>query len=270
MKILISGAKGFIATHLINSLTGKHDVYTISREDKNGALSENNYVIDLSETESVKENLNQDFFGQHFNLIIHCAAVLSEKDNMDIRTFHKNNSITESMIHIAHVTNAERLINISTIGVYPNITGTYTEESPVEPSFNHECLYSLSKMCSEELFKFYLKGRTQVVNIRLGQVYGNGMRADRIYSMMKEELERNNEITVFGNGERMSNFVSIGYLMEKMCQIIEKKDIQGTFNLGEKNMIIIDECGNASSTIKLLEQGIKSKVIIDSSKINNI
>lgn len=277
MKILITGANGFIAGHLINSLKEKHDVYTISRKNRDGTPSETNYEIDLSETENVKDNLKQDFFGQNFNLIIHCAAVLSEKDNMDINTFHKNNAITESMIHIANVTNAERLINISTIGVYPNISGTYTEESAVEPSFNHECLYSLSKICSEELFKFYLKGRTQVVNIRLGQVYGDGMRTDRIYSMMKEELEKSNEITVFGNGERISNFVSIKYLLKKMGQIIQNKGIEGTFNLGEKNMsyydlasMIIEEYGNTSSTIKLLEQGIKSQVIVDSSKVNNL
>lgn len=277
MKILITGANGFIGTHLRNHLKNFHDVYTISRKSTNEIPSGHNYEVDLSDTKYVAEHIDQDFFNQNFDIIIHCAAVLSDRNNKDISVFHQNNAITESMIYIADVIKAKRLINISTIGVYPNISGTYNEESAVEPSVNHECLYGLSKICSEELFKFYLKSETQVINLRLGQVYGFGMRSDRIYSIMKDELKESNTITVFGKGERVSNFVSIGYLIKKMDQIIEGKEIIGTYNLGENNMsyynlaeMIIKEYGNSSSKIILNENGIRSKVIIDSAKINSL
>jgi UDP-glucose 4-epimerase len=277
MNILITGVNGFIGKHLKNYFKSEHEIYTISRVIGNDGLSANNYEIDLSDVKAVKDNFTEHVFRKNMDLIIHCAAVLSGADNKDISVFHKNNAITESMIHITAAVKATKFINISSIGVYPNISGTYTEQSAIEPSMNHECLYSLSKVCSEELFKFYLKDTVMVINLRLGQVYGLGMRDDRIFAIMKDELRRDNAITVFGNGERISNFVSIAYCVDKIGTIIKNNKVQGTFNLGERNLsyyglaeMIIKEFGNSSSEIILNEKGVKSKVIIDSSKIADI
>ena len=277
MKILITGVNGFIGNHLKKHFTDKHEIFTISR-NKSNLESKNEIVIDLSNFQNIKENFNKSVFEKQIDVIIHCAAVLSGiNDNKDISVFHENNAITESMIHIANVLNVSKFINISTIGVYPNKTGIYNENSAIEPSINHECLYSLSKICSEELFKFYLKDKLQIINIRLGQVYGEGMRQDRTFSIMKEELTTKNTITVFGNGERVSNFVSIDYLMTKINEILDHNKIEGTYNLGEKNLsytelaeMLIKESGNSSSKIILIEKGVNAKVNIDSLKIETI
>jgi nucleoside-diphosphate-sugar epimerase len=277
MNILITGTNGFIAKYLRSHFEDKHVVYSISRKTKLGVQLINEFEVDLSNLNFVKEVFSKQISRKKIDVIIHCAAVLSGSDNKDIEVFHINNAITESMIHIAEITKAPKFINISSIGVYPNTTGTYTEKSAVEPSVNHECLYGLSKVCSEELFKFYLKAVSQVINLRLGQVYGQGMRNDRIFSLMKDELKKNNTITVFGNGERISNFLSIGYLINKIDEIIHNTEISGTFNLGEKNIsyaeladMIIKEFGNDSSKIILDESGLASRVIIDCSKINSL
>jgi nucleoside-diphosphate-sugar epimerase len=277
MNILITGVNGFIGKHFRNHFQVGHEIFTISRKSDKSSLSANDYEVDLSDVNFVKQNFTADIFKQNMDVIVHFAAVLSGSDNKDITIFYRNNAITESMIHIAGITQATKFINISSIGVYPNITGTYNEQSAIEPSMNHECLYSLAKVCSEELFKFYLKDTTQIVNLRLGQVYGKGMRDDRIFSIMKDELKRENSITVFGNGERNSNFVSIEYCINKIYEIIQKDEVQGTFNLGEKNLsyvdlaeMIIKEFGNSTSKIILNKKGVKSKVIIDCSKINSL
>ena len=103
------------------------------------------------------------------------------------------------------------------------------------------------------------------------------MREDRIYSIMKNELKRDNKITVYGRGERISNFVSIDYLVKKMDKILNNKKIEGTYNLGEKNLsykylaeMIIKKYGDNSSKVVLKQNGVKSKVIIDSSKIEKL
>ena len=143
MKILITGSNGFIGKYLRNHFQAEHEIYTISRKTDNANVSINDYEIDLSDVNFVKENFTDAVFKQKMDVIIHCAAVLASIDNKDITVFHKNNAITESMIHIAGITKALKFINISTIGVYPNISGTYNEQSVIEPSMNHECLYSL-------------------------------------------------------------------------------------------------------------------------------
>jgi nucleoside-diphosphate-sugar epimerase len=278
MNILITGANGFIGRYLKEYFQARNNkVFTISRKLNSSNNAANDYVADLSDINFIKNNFTENIFGEKIDAIVHCAAILSTTDNKDIAVFHMNNAITESMIHIAKTTKTTKFINISSIGVYPNISGVYNEESMVEPSVNHECLYSLSKICSEELFKFYLNDTIHVINLRLGQVYGKGMRDDRIYSIMKDELDNVNTITVFGNGERISNFVSIDYCINKIDKIVNNDMIKGTFNLGEKNLsyfdlakMIISEFGNTSSKIVLIEKGVKSKVIIDSTKINSL
>jgi len=278
MNILITGANGFIAKHLISQFEDHHKIFTISRkiDQQNKLLT--NYELDLSDINLVKEYFKQENRENHkIDVIIHTAAVLSGQDNKNIKIFNDNIGITESMIHVAKVFSASKFINFSTIGVYPNISGIYDEKSAVEPSVNFECLYGLSKFCSEELFKFYLKDTSNVVNVRLGQVYGSGMRDDRIYSMMKAELQKKNSITVFGQGERISNFVSINYLVDKIEEIVHHSNIEGTYNLGERNIsylelaqMVITEYGDSSSEIILEEKGVTSKVIIDSNKINSL
>lgn len=277
MNILITGANGFIGTHLRDHLKSSHTIFSIYRKNGHSPVSSHDLEMDLSDVDYVKTHFTAAVFKQQIDVIIHCAAVLSNSDNKDIEVFHQNNRITESMIHVCGVIKAAKFINISTIGVYPNVSGTYNEGSAIEPSANHECLYSLSKVCSEELFKFYLKESAEVINLRLGQVYGAGMRQDRIFAIMKEELKKNNTITVYGEGERISNFVSIPYLIKKMDQLIYSNDVEGTFNLGEKNIsyyqlaeTIIRQFGNDSSEIILKTNGLRSKVMIDSSKINEL
>lgn len=273
MNILITGVNGFIGGNLKKYFHKKHTIFSISRSG--AELMKNSVFLDLTDISLVKEVFETNFFEQKIDLIIHCAAVLSNPENNEnIDVLHANNAITESMIYIAKKTKTSRIINMSTIGVYPNLDGTYNEKSYLLPSANNECLYSLSKICSEELFSFYLSKEMTVVNLRLGQTYGYGMREDRIFSIMKNELKNDNSITVFGNGERISNFISITYLIQKIEEIIAKTEISGTYNLGEKNMtylelaeMIIKDYGDKFSKIILKDKGVKSKVLIDSSKI---
>lgn len=276
MNILITGINGFIGRNLKNFFEEKHTIFSISRKETE--LLKNSVFLDLTNITLVKEVFVTNVFEQKIDLIIHCAAVLSNPESSkNIDVLHANNAITESMIYIAKKTGASRIINMSTIGVYPNLDGTYNERSYSLPSVNNECLYSLSKICSEELFSFYLSKEMKVINLRLGQTYGNGMREDRIFSIMKNELKNNNSITVFGNGERVSNFISVTYLIQKIEEIIGKTDVSGIYNLGEKNIsylelakMIIKDYGDEFSKIILKDEGVKSKVLIDSSKILRI
>lgn len=274
MNILITGASGFIGRHLSRRISIDHSVVRIV--SRNAPSESNEFVVDLKDQNDVKKFIRTRPF-QVFNIdvIIHCAAVLgsAEVDSNDKTVFHDNIRITENMIQLANELKPKRLINLSTIGVYPNQSGIYTEESAVNPGKNAEALYSLSKFCGEELFSFYLKD-IEVVNLRLSQTYGDGMKSDRIYAMYLDELKTNNTISVWGNGERASNFLSIEYCTEMIAKIVSKTKLEGTYNLGEKNISyldlandIISRYGNSESRIILHEKGVRAKVIISSSKL---
>ena len=275
MNILITGANGFLGKHLVRFLRNDHNLFLIHRRPE-GNLKEV-IVMDLENVETVTNSFRYELLNTQVDVVIHCAAILVNTGNIfDFSVFEKNHAITKSLIHIVKTCKVKKLINLSTIGVYPNISGQYNELSAVAPSHNSECMYSLSKICSEELFRFFLSDTSVVINLRLGQTYGPGMRNDRIYAMMQEELRTKNKISVRGNGERVSNFVTVDYFLQTMNKIIRHSLPSGTYNLGEKNCSylslaesIIEKYGNPDSRSELEAEGVKAKVYIDSSKLIN-
>lgn len=60
MKILVTGANGYIGKSIVESLRGEHDVTPISRQD-----------FDLTDGHQTQ----QYFSGKHFDVVIHCAVV---------------------------------------------------------------------------------------------------------------------------------------------------------------------------------------------------
>lgn len=274
MKILITGCSGFIGKSLYKTLCLGNEVYGIDKVFSDGF--DHFIAIDLLKPERVETLLKEKGI-PHMDVIIHCASILATSDNHeDLDLLYKNLKIAESVITITKILCPKKLINFSTIGVYSAKDGNYTEESSIKPSENYEALYDLSKFCSEELFSFMLRDTlTDVVNMRVSQTIGSGMRKDRIYAIMLDELKRTNKISVWGNGERISAFISIEYLINTIKSIIFKEGLEGTFNIGEKNMSyhqlakdIIREFGNSESEIILMDKGKKSRNYIDFTKIN--
>ena len=276
MKILITGSSGFIGNSLFKELSPYNELFRL--DIVKPADAENFFEIDLLKPENV-EIATRNFKTDNISVLIHCASILATGENhRDINLLSNNLRITESVIKIANALHLQKLINLSTIGVYPSTDGIYNEKSEIRPSQNFEALYGLSKFCSEELFTFMLnETKTKVVNLRLAQTIGEGMRNDRIYSIMLNELLDSNKITVWGNGERISSFMTIEFLINKIKAIIGNDNIIGLFNIGEKNISylelakdIILNHGNPDSKIVIIESGQKSKFYLDVSKIEKI
>jgi nucleoside-diphosphate-sugar epimerase len=277
MKILISGSGGFIGSNLMEYLGAQPEYEPIGIKRK--GANDVSFAIDLVDETSVDSFIdiakNKNY---NFDAFVHCASVLANPQNCkSFKLFQDNNIITNQVIKLVNALNVKTLINLSTIGVYPNNDGQYSEKSLVNPSGNAECLYSLSKFCSEELFDFFLKPiNVNVVNLRLSQVYGEGMRSDRIYKIMEKELLEDNKITIWGNGERISNFIEIKEVIKFIIYFLNNPT-SGLYNVGGKNISYLDlahlvmkNSGVTNAEILLVDKGSKSKVFIDSSAINRL
>lgn len=266
MNILITGANGFIGKYLTENLTSDgHTVFPITRKE-----------VDLSCKTSV------DLFFQNFNqpidLIIHTAFILcgpNESTETQLENFKKNVAITEHIIKIAQKITPKKIINLSSMAVYPNKNGTYSEDSEIKPSDNTDSIYGLAKFCSENLFDFFLK-QIPTIHLRIAQVYGEKMRCDRIIPVFKEELQQDNKITVFGDGERVSCFIEVNKLISIIKKFIETNE-QGIFNIGDEHISyydlakkIINAYGNENSKIVKKTSGSKSKFYLNLDKMNHI
>ena len=279
MNILITGSGGFIGSALFADLKQSKspgvNIYGTSRslEDQftfKADLSKP-FAFQLLQAQCADRNIILD-------CIVHCATILATVDNSrDINLLYDNLRISENIVAFATANGCRNFIHLSTIGVYPNADGIYSEDSMVNPSANAEGLYGLSKLTAENLFDFFLlpSGIT-VTNLRLAQVYGKDMRTDRIIKIMEAEMIKERKISVWGNGERVSNFVSIDEVIRAIKYFIDYPST-GAFNVGGENLSyyqlaakVIKMNNQEGIDIIRVNKGVASKVYINSDKLQNL
>ena len=274
--ILLTGASGFIGSNLNKALEDSYRVIQLISPREESYEKDDRHALDLANSEQVDRFLKTLEVKQYM-AVIHLAALLCKPGEWDdIRYFDINNAITKNMIRLMNHLEAGCLINFSTLGIYPNKTGIYNEDSAVNMADNTECLYGLAKFNSEMLFGSYLKDRTMLINLRLTQVYGPGMQNDRLIGIMRNELRTKNTITVFGNGERISNFIHISDVIVAIQKILNQPK-PGVYNLGHYENFsygfvarqLKSEMGNESSKIEFREQGIREKTEISVKKFES-
>lgn len=277
MNILITGAGGFIGSHLFKFLANEHDVYGVF-SDRKSVQKTNTFSLDLTDGLLVKETFTEFSKQCQIDVILHLASGMASADQTEEVELLKNNvTITENVISIAKILNPSIFVNFSSMAVYPNISGVFSEDSLPGPQKNSDCLYGLSKYCAEIMLDFLLQNESmRILHLRIGQVCGKGMREDRIIPVMLKELRENNKITVYGDGERTSNFIEISKLTKELQYFLEN-DVTGVYNIGDQNIsyvelaqTLIEQHGDSDSIINRKPQGNKEKFMLDLSKLNSI
>ncbi len=276
MKILITGGSGFIGKHIADSLSVSHLVTGMDmmayRKSKIKILQ-----ADLLDFDNCKKVCRENNFIQA-DVIIHLASAMANAGNVDeVDILNHNNNLSANIASLAMFLGVKKLINFSSSSVYPNVTGTFSETSEINPSRNPDAIYGLSKFNSEIIIKKMLSAENIcLTNLRCVMVYGEGVNKTRIWPVMETELANNNTITVFGNGKRLINQIHVSKLSELVKKLITK-DYPGVFNISEETISlyelaerIIYEKGNPESKIIKIEKGNTEQFKIDNSKSKKI
>lgn len=273
-NILITGGGGFIGRNLRDCLEGKYNIFTLDPKIKNKKDCDT-IRLDLTNRRKVKSFFSRFSKKRKINIIIHMAGAMASADNInELAVLNANLKITEGLIETAKILKPGKIINFSSIAVYPNTDGWYDESSEIRPSANTDCLYGLSKFCSEEILNFTLrKEKTIISHLRISQVYGKGMRQDRVIPAMLKELKKKNTITVFGAGERVSNFIHIEKLL-KIIEVFIDTNLPGVYNIGYENISylnlakrLIREHGDKKSKVFKKSKGARARFYLDTSKL---
>jgi nucleoside-diphosphate-sugar epimerase len=273
MKIIITGSNGFLGKCLTKKLSNNHSLFHINRT-KVLQINSHSIELDLSDEESVTQYLRNNKIPKA-DIMLNLAASTANKDNTnDLSLLFENSTIASSVAKISKAACVRKLINISSMSIYPNIDGTFNELDLPDPSVNTDCLYGLSKFNGEVLFNFFLFKYVPIIShLRLSMLDGADLRSDRLAKVMMREMETNNTITIFGNGNRLLNIIDIDKAAEYIYYFI-KNDLGGIYNLGDE-CITIQEFANRISRnedVKIINTdfGNNKKFTLDISKLQNI
>jgi UDP-glucose 4-epimerase len=213
-NILVTGAKGFIGTHLINQFKDKYNIFTIEDED-------------------ICSNRLRPYF-KHIDYVIHLAA-LSGIDNCDNDPANANRvnfQGTENVLSYAHDNGIRKVIFISSSAVY-----------------HSKGMYAKTKKNAERMCKYYSDNLgLQTIILRLCNVYdldrGYGA-VDKFYNDNKLGLPLN----IYGSGEDKYDFIHVLDIIDLIEKIIEQDgDHYGDiFDIGTGIQYSINEIAKSMS-----------------------
>ena len=248
--VLITGAAGFIGSHLCNYFTSKN--YNVIGIDNliTGDLRNISNLESNSNFEFRNIDITEDFsFNDPIDFILHFASPASPIDYLKIplETLRVGSLGTEKILKIALKNNATILI-ASTSEVYGDpLVHPQTEEyfgnvNPIGP----RAVYDEAKRFQEAITYAYHTFHGLDIRIaRIFNTYGPKMRINdgRAIPEFIGQTLRNEDLTVFGDGSQTRSFCYIDDLVDGIYKLLHSKYTY-PINLGNPDEITLIKVAN--------------------------
>lgn len=215
MHALVTGAAGFIGSHLVerlvsggwsvrgvDALTPYYDT-TIKRATAAdlSRLGVDIHVLDLRSAD-VRHLLDG------VDVVFHFAAQPGVRHSWDdFESYLGHNLLaTQRLLDAARDTRLSRVVFASSSSVYGQVTGAVTEQSPTRPYSP----YGVTKLAAESLCTTYGDNYgVPTVNLRLFTVYGPRQRPDMALHRIIRSALTGEEFTVLGDGSAVRSFTYV-------------------------------------------------------------
>lgn len=250
MKIVVTGAAGFIGSHfcdfflskgfsvlgLDNFITGQPRFIEKAQANPKFRFSK----LDLF-TESGR--LRDEFLEFRPDLVVHLAA------NADVRfgLEHPRKDLEQNTVVTFNVLEACRLSGVAKIAF--SSTGSVYGEAKVFPTPEdapfplQTSLYGASKLACEGMIQAYAEGYGikgyvfRFVSI-LGERYSHG----HVFDFVKKLLANPNEIQVLGNGEQRKAYLYVGDCVNAVWTAVSTREEKiNVFNIGPDEYVNVNQ-----------------------------
>lgn len=253
MKVIVTGASGFIGMHTIRDLlkTG-YNVEAVDIRTEGLKEFSNNRRCVVHKMDVLDEDF-KDLIGIG-DKVLHLAAVArfdTAKANPQLAV-RVNVEGTLNIIQACIEKKADRLVYSSTGSVYSlNAPVPIREDAPRQPS----SIYGLTKRMAEDWIMFYGSQLPYVI-LRYGYIYGKGKDWGAVGAFLKR-LSTNEQPVVFG-GNQTNDFVSVKDVVEANRLALETQYTHQAYNIGTGRATSIrDVC---EYCIKAVESDLKMKI----------
>jgi len=252
MKVLVTGAAGFIGSHLAEKLLQQgHYVTGLDNFDpfydprikeqniKNAVASENFHIIraDIRDTSAVNNSLDKSF-----DCIVHLAAKAGVRPSIRNPAEYADVNIngTVILLQAAQKYNIKKFIFGSSSSVYGNNKKVpFSEDDSVDHPISP---YAATKKADELICHTYhhLYG-IDVTCLRYFTVYGPRQRPDLAIHKFAKLILQDQPIPVYGDGSFKRDFTYIDDIIQGTLAAIEKCSGYKIYNLGESNTISVNQ-----------------------------
>jgi nucleoside-diphosphate-sugar epimerase len=270
MNILVTGAAGFVGSHLAERLVSLgHDVRGLDclTDYYPRRLKELNvrdivergvsfYPLDLAE-DALEEVIRE------VDVVYHAAAQPGISASTPFATYVRNNlTATYRLLEVAKGQRTLRsFIYISTSSVY-GAEATGAESAEPRPT----SYYGVTKLAAEQLALAYYRDQGMpACSIRLFSVYGPRERPDKLYPKLIRAILEDREFPLFeGSEEHLRSYTYIGDSVDGLIAVLENLDkcVGEVLNIGTDTAITTGE------GIRIVEEiiGQKARIAVKPSR----
>jgi UDP-glucose 4-epimerase len=247
MRILITGNKGFIGSHLTKTLIKQgHNVSGID-SNINGIVTVDckNYDFDLRNISILDFNLKR------FDVIYHCAAIARVQPSIAYPVKYEDNNVLSTLSLLEECKKQKfsgKFIFFSSSSVYGGATvysGFETEPCQVHDPLTPTSPYAISKKHCEDWCQYYIENSgLDIYVIRPFSVYGENMATgsySTVISAFQEQYEKHGKLFITGDGENRRDFTHVEDVVDFCIAMITNGDSRRVFNVCSGKSVSINE-----------------------------
>ncbi len=250
-RILVTGAAGFLGTHIIQELLKQNAFIKATMHKKQLHLP--SHGIEIVQTDlSIKSNCLDIM--QNVDYVFHCAgavgsAAVSAADSMS--GISTNLTLTSQVLHAAWKNNVKKVLLVSSSTVYPPADYAITEDEAWNgPTYDSYLGYGWMKRYLEKLAEFvHNRSDTKIALVRPTAVYGRWDNFDPtsghvIPSLIQRALRKENPFEVWGDGTEVRDFLHISDLARGCLLALDKYAMCDPVNLGYGSSVTVTDVVN--------------------------
>lgn len=231
-KILITGATGFIGSHLFDLLLSQgYNVFGISNSYTKKSISK---ISLLNE-----QKLNSFFKKNKFDVVIHLASIIEHKNPLKI--LHTNFSCTMNVLQSCLKNNVSTFIFASSHAVYGKTNYLpIDEEHPTIPQTS----YGITKLMEENLCRLFNNYfHLNTIILRITSVYGEDQKKTKLIPNLILNSFNDKKITLhkYKNGFQIMDIIHVDDVCNAILCSIKSKQNFGIYNIGTNTSITVKD-----------------------------
>jgi len=256
MNCLVTGASGFIGSHLCRKLIEQgNEVVGLSHSGNIkllGSLMANDNFVLVSGDIRDKERIDEIIAYYKPKTVFHLAALVPYVSGEDV--LGVNATGTRNLLNSACASGVEEFIYASSMGVYsvPPEVLPVPEIHPTKP----DTAYGMSKVMGELCCKA-MSSSMRTVIVRYAGAYGKGMDQTRVIPLFVSKALNNETLKVLGDGRQSSDFCHVDDIVQGTILAWQKGKSGEAYNIGSGRETVLEYLAMDIVAIIKSQSGIK-------------
>ena len=222
MRILLTGATGFVGSELGKSLLGKgHSLCIVKRSFSNIRAIEE-WMDQCSVYNLDQTNLREIYQKEKIDCVIHCATYYGRSDNEYTENIKSNLLFPLELLCLSKDFGIKYFLNTDSF---------FEDQITTEQDLDKEiymCGYTLSKVQFREWGRmFAAKYGIGFVNMKLEHVYGEMEQGDKFIPYLVKELKKNILSIALSDGAQKRDFVHISDVVNAYIAVLSNLEKEG-------------------------------------------